>query len=428
MNKFQFTFSLLPGGNVDEAATVWIGRTYGQNEFGENIHGAPVALQNHRCRSRQVCLESGIIPVGQYGDAFSAKSMAEYLMISHNTELRNLLDSINRVGQNGYKSNTCLSALMWKRINNSPAEKHPAIFAWAQSAIHAIVAYENSPSVCTDFVHPADVLKTVHIEDERVRSRLTSLFEQPRLDDCLEVGYILRAMKVAGVPDEEVRNWLRPALCDTVSQDILFQKAVRELKNGTGRAFSLNYNRLARGIIVRSDNIQMANASRISQFGYAICITITKNGNVSIIPNHEYDLDMNTTVACIRLLESRRLDATYGDYSREDIHDDVPHWCYWKGRILNGSLFFPQPPTKLSERILEWVVGVSAGKDQAVFDEIKQKLLGELSGKAPAPSASSNGNRAVRGPYIPGVVTTSHKISSDDVQCLVDTYDAALPR
>lgn len=398
------------GPHFDEALAETLAIRYGglNISFVDNV---PVVPEQLECTEAEA-LARGDLPLGQLKGIFDDKypdgkrmprtscafRMAGYLGISKRPELQKLFRAVNRVDGTATASRSDLSSMMKDAINSFPQSAHPVIFRWATRACHAIIKYltivdeietRTQKLVCNDFVRPTAVLEAM-ISDgvtnnpgiiDRMRHLVTS--SEKQLENCIEISFVMRAMKVTGISDDDAMEWLYMGLSKCIQQQEDRLRAIEEIKRN-GKPFQIksrwNGDKLT-GLLIRSDNLQIANASRDRQFQYAVCIVRRSGRNVAIMPNGFDRLDMRAAWALIRLEETPidlRKAALFESYMVTGNHPAAPHWHMMEnGAALNGSNHITAVPTTLSDETLVGIVRNGfITRAQEIFNEIVREAGG----------------------------------------------------
>jgi len=350
-----------PGPHLDEVVAAVLARRYGGDKIviAPDAKVVPCMLEGSETEN----LMEGRLPLGQLRGLFDDKDqngervlgvccttrMATFLGLRHRQQLQNLFNAVNRVDSTNTASRTDLSSFIKQMMDAVPSESHPGVFAWAEQGVNAIIDCLNLSvrPACTDYVKPLTVFNSMIqsglIVDQQVKGRMIRLLinSEKQVENCLELSYVARAMKAAGVPDHVVVNWLEMGLGNYVAQMIQYSAAIEEVKVTKPYLIPRQPRAEVKGILIRSDNTQVAKASRGPDFQYALCIVRRSSGHVSIMVNEHDNLDMRGIWALIRLEETpveKRAEATWEDYCLPGNHPNAPHWHMMKqGTALNGS-------------------------------------------------------------------------------------------
>lgn len=387
-----------PGGHIDEAFAGVLARVYGREDkivVARTARFEPRTLTGNE----EVWIAKGELPLGQCRGMFDDKdlvtgehventctalNMAKYLEVQNRPELSKLLQAVCRDDNSGKNSPSSISTLMKGAIGSTPIFAHDKIFAWAEEGIMAQIGYmietekaraENRKIVCTDYVRPTAVLDSMvaneAIVDKHIEARMRKMLlsSEAKVEDCMELSFIARAMKVIGKSDKDTAAWQETALAKYAEQQLKYRDALHDI-GILGRHFPImprfeGENMFV--LVMDSDNDQIANASRDPRYKYAVSIVRKKTGNVAVIPNYHDELDMRAVWALIRMEETpfeKRKDADFADYCRAGNHPAAPHWHMMKGGLaLNGSNFIEAQPTKLSNKSLVNIVSIGFVKE-----------------------------------------------------------------
>ncbi len=387
-----------PGFHLDEVCEKVLGDLYGGNKISiaPDAKLIPCQLQG----TEDEWLVKGYLPLGQLGGNFDDKDpqtgqrkagtcgafeMARYLGVDTLPELQKLLKAVNRVDGSATANCSDLSSLVKNAVESFPEQMHPAIFRWAEVGVKAIIGYLKSPNdKCDDFLSPVIFLEKMiadgDIAEERVQGRLRRMVRSShtQIGNCLELSFIMRAMKVTGMSEDDSSEWLFFALAKCASQQLDYYAAIEEIKHN-GRVFELNVFRdghKLKGVLIHSDNLQITKASRSQEFKYSVCIVRRSSGNVAITLNNYDNLDPRLLWALVRAQElpiELRRDVDFGEASKPGNHV-VPNWYVMEnGTILNGSNFIKAQPTRISDNTL-----INLVRD--AFGEAGNRLYSHMTG------------------------------------------------
>lgn len=219
------------------------------------------------------------------------------------------------------------------------------------------------------------IAKALGIDDEPWLEKVLAVVTDEDLyasSGMLSIATILK-MKHAQSPENAVENmeWAIEGVGAIIKNQMLFYKQTAAEWNTNAHVVYVTGPhgvRLPIASIV-SNNPQIAKYARSKHGGnVGVVIVKTSTGNVQILPNHEFNLNMSDTVSIIRYEEQRKrgrfLTTRWPDLVKEGIVPGAECWYFQRNgwMILNGSLSNPNvEPTKLSlEEILEIVkIGVS---------------------------------------------------------------------
>ena len=394
------------GPHFDEAVAARLARRYGAEMFigVETAKAVPKALEG----TEEENLSNGHMPLGQLRGSLDDKDhvtgernrdgfccamkMAQKIGIDKMPELSKLFRAVNRVDGSATASKTDISSLMKMANKCSTKDWHPEIFAWAEEAVDTIIDYlileyrakaEGKSIDCTDYVKPSTVISEMigngDITDKTVIALMRDMAKasEAQIGNCIESAFISRAMKATGKSDAVALNWLSTGFSKFAQQQGDFQKALVEIKkNGVDHEIDPRWpGDSMKAVFIKSDNMQIAEASRSPQFKYAVCVVRRSTGNVAIIPNQFNRLNTTGLLALIRMEETPkelRKDADYNVYSELGTIPTVPHWHGMSGGlILNGSNFIKAEPTTLDDAVIMTAVKIGFVHAESRFKVLK---------------------------------------------------------
>lgn len=401
-----------PGPHLDEAVESVLAKRFGGHLF---IGIRDAAVKPGTAEGSELDnLRKGILLLGQGRGLFDDKDaggkriegtccalrMADYLEKGGCPELIKLYRAVNRVDGSATASGTDLSTLMKNAIDSFPDHLHPAIFVWAEQGVRAIVDYlflaaasqkAGRTVPCIGFVRPTTVLErmirdgSIGDPDIIARMRRSLASSEKQIENCIEVSYIMRAMKAVGMPNEAAIEWLYTGLLKMAQQQEQYQSAIREIREH-GKAYPISPRWEGDEIslvLIRSSNPQAAKASRAKEFQHAVCIVRRPGGTVAVMPNGFNRLDMRAIWSLIRINEApaeSRKSAAFARYSVEGNIPEAPNWHMMaNGAALNGSNHIMAVPTTLSDDALVEIVRVGFTDEAVRLFSQKRGGEGDLS-------------------------------------------------
>lgn len=411
MEEKKWTFVVHPGPHLDEVVAVTLLRSLGREIF-PGIETAEVILESATPADSD--LENGRILVGQGGGVFDdkdpltgerlpdtccAQRTAEWLGVENYPWLVKLLKAVKLVDGNPIATPTDLSSIMKECILSFHEDGHRAIFDWVEKAVCAIIKYsylayqasnDGQKIECTDYVRPTAVFDQM-VKDcvtnhggviNRIKLKLQS--SEKQTGSCLEIATISRCMKIVGISDDEVVEWLATGLYKMAQQQELHFKLVENLPHmGTTFPITLGNGQVVTGYFCATNLPHIDKVCRMDMYNYAICVVRRSNGNVAVMPNAKYRMDMRGVWALIRLVETPTPlmgDVEIGDYTKSGKHPNVPNWYMMdSGAALNGTCNIRAIPTKISkDDIILIIQDGLAGESKVVdrFYELKNRYCG----------------------------------------------------
>lgn len=357
------------GPHFDEALESVLPDRWG----GKHLTGtfsAKIVPKKMHC-SEEECLKKGDLLLGQGQKLFDDKGpdgkrlpdtccafrMAEYLGISRMEALHKLFKAAKRVDGSKTATDFDVSKLMKDAIASLPKEKQHEAFRWLEIGINAVIDYlllchkekaAGRKVVCNDYVKPRVVLDAMFKAnriDPRIINRMRNLADATvnRVDSCVELAAVSQAMKATGRSDLDAAEWIEYGLRHSAIQQVCYLDALKEVRE---KGLVVDIDPRFEGdelkmVYIESDNPQIAKASRAPGLEYAVCIVKRSKGNIAILQNSFYHLDMGAVDALVRITEipeAERKNAAFEEYSRPGTVSQAPHlYVMDDGNIYNGT-------------------------------------------------------------------------------------------